>query len=270
MSQALVARQDETLIAQFAAELPQSLVIVAEQGLDGERVSESLSHSQPSDVRLVVPEKDKKFISVQQVRDVMTSVRTYALERRVIIFRPAGTMTEEAQNALLKALEEPSKKLHFILETEELSQMLPTILSRCQTLTLHRTSSLQDNTLLKQSSVDEQSRQQIRFLAAGRPALIRRLTKQPDLLKQYQELASDAKQLLQSSRYDSLVIAQKYATNREQALTLIDIVLTMIRFRLISHGTDTSAELLLEKLTTTEEALRTNANVKLALLGLVV
>lgn len=42
-----------------------------------------------------------------------------------------GAITEEAQQALLKTLEEPVSETYFFLITERIEQFLPTVLSRC-------------------------------------------------------------------------------------------------------------------------------------------
>ena len=52
------------------------------------------------------------------------------LTDQYIIVRPAEMMNEEAANAFLKNLEEPSEKVHFLLITDSPSLLLPTILSR--------------------------------------------------------------------------------------------------------------------------------------------
>lgn len=52
--------------------------------------------------------------------------------RRVFIIRDAHRMNEEAQNALLKTLEEPPGTACLILVTSSATRLLPTIRSRCQ------------------------------------------------------------------------------------------------------------------------------------------
>ena len=49
---------------------------------------------------------------------------------KFIIIRPADKLGEEAENAILKNLEEPKENVHFVLVTECLSKLLPTIRSR--------------------------------------------------------------------------------------------------------------------------------------------
>lgn len=58
--------------------------------------------------------------------------------RRVFIVRDAERMNEEAQNALLKTLEEPPGGACLILVTAAASRLLPTIRSRCATIPFDR------------------------------------------------------------------------------------------------------------------------------------
>lgn len=55
---------------------------------------------------------------------------------RFIIIKPADGMNNQSQNALLKILEEPPKDTYFILLVTHISQILPTIRSRCLALSL--------------------------------------------------------------------------------------------------------------------------------------
>lgn len=69
-------------------------------------------------------------------------IRTFVIEpaglkptqgaRRVFLIRDAERMNEEAQNALLKTLEEPPGQAVLILVTASAARLLPTIRSRCQ------------------------------------------------------------------------------------------------------------------------------------------
>ena len=55
-------------------------------------------------------------------------------ERRVVLIERADLASEQTQNALLKALEEPTDRHTFILVADEAARLLPTIRSRCQAL----------------------------------------------------------------------------------------------------------------------------------------
>ena len=69
-----------------------------------------------------------------QAQFYMSSVS--AGKRKIGIINDADRLTQQAQNAFLKLLEEPPEKTVFILNTANPSSLLPTIISRCHTLTL--------------------------------------------------------------------------------------------------------------------------------------
>jgi DNA polymerase-3 subunit delta' len=75
-------------------------------------------------------------ISVGDVRSLQETLSYQAFERgrRVAIIREAFRMTREASNALLKTLEEPSAGTHIFLLAQHRNQILPTLVSRCQSL----------------------------------------------------------------------------------------------------------------------------------------
>jgi hypothetical protein len=58
--------------------------------------------------------------------------------RRIVLIEHADRANEQIQNALLKALEEPTDRHTFILVADEPSRLLPTIRSRCQPLRIGR------------------------------------------------------------------------------------------------------------------------------------
>jgi len=68
------------------------------------------------------------------------SLKPYSASGRVVIIEDAGVLTPEAQNALLKTLEEPPKEAILILGAGSDAELLPTILSRCQIRHLEATS----------------------------------------------------------------------------------------------------------------------------------
>lgn len=269
MSSPVLARQDESAVLGIREHMPQALLIVAEQGLDSVRLVDKLSSTVPSDIEIILPKEGKRDIGIDQIRSIMSSTRTHILRRRIIIIRTADNMTEESQNALLKIVEEPLKNLYFILESQSEQYILPTLRSRCQVLTLHRTSALQDNSLLKQYKLDPHAQQQILFLAAGRPELIRHLATKPAALSALRDIASDAKAIIGGSPYESLVVTQKYADSRQRSLQLIDVLLTMVRFQMKSSPESLlSMTSLLDHIQTVEKSLHANGNVKLSMLQL--
>ncbi len=78
------------------------------------------------------PEEDKKSIPVDAVREAIRNM--YILpsqsEARVFIIESCECLKKEAQNALLKSIEEPRPNTVFFLLTTDLSRLLPTVRSR--------------------------------------------------------------------------------------------------------------------------------------------
>lgn len=78
---------------------------------------------------------ENQDLSIDQVRTLVLSHASYAPHEgraRVFIVRRAEELSISAANALLKTLEEPIAKTHFILLTAQPDALLPTILSRVQ------------------------------------------------------------------------------------------------------------------------------------------
>ena len=269
MSEVIISARDTQKISQISSQLPHALLVIADYGLDGLGVAQMLAKN--SDIFHLKPLPEKQTISVDQIRELISTLRTYAINRRVIIIDEADSMTEPSQNAFLKALEEPNKNTNFILVAKNPKLMLDTVRSRCQTLTLHKTTSTQDKKLLEKYNLDPASSQQILFLAAGRPLLIKELAENPEKFAEYRQLATDAKQILATNReYDTFKNLAKYFSDRQKAILLTDIIVNMIRFQSLSRGMNSSLEEQLEKTTSVASALKSNANVRLALTQLVI
>jgi len=82
-------------------------------------------------LQLISPDNDK--IKIEQVRDAVQflSLKSW-VKHRFVIIDAVEKITTQAANALLKSVEEPPEGVHFIFITANLSQVLPTIRSRCQ------------------------------------------------------------------------------------------------------------------------------------------
>ncbi len=86
------------------------------------------------DVGLIEPTGSS--IGIGQIRWLRSQINLMPYEGRykVYIIKHADLMTEEAQNALLKTLEEPPGRSLLILVSSNPTSLLPTIRSRCQVL----------------------------------------------------------------------------------------------------------------------------------------
>lgn len=94
------------------------------------------------DVRLVEAEESDRSregaIKIEHVRDVQRFAALAPMESpcKVIILREFERATLPAANALLKTLEEPPPQVRLVLTSARPDALLPTIVSRCQTIQL--------------------------------------------------------------------------------------------------------------------------------------
>jgi len=95
----------------------------------------------PFDITIIEKEYAKKntqSIGIEDIKIVQEKIflKPMRSQTKLIIFEDAQLLTTEAQNALLKVLEEPPAHTHIILGTETSEALLPTILSRCNVIEL--------------------------------------------------------------------------------------------------------------------------------------
>lgn len=92
------------------------------------------------DLHVVKPEEEGKALGVDEARGVLRLIdlKPYEGGRAVVTVTGAHGMTVQAQNALLKTLEEPPEHVVLMLLAETLSPLLPTILSRCAVYKMRR------------------------------------------------------------------------------------------------------------------------------------
>jgi DNA polymerase III subunit delta' len=85
---------------------------------------------------LVIEPGDSGNIKVDQVREAIdrSAYRPFEGRRRLVVVDEADALLPEAQNALLKTLEEPPPGSVFVLITNRPDVLLPTVRSRCQRL----------------------------------------------------------------------------------------------------------------------------------------
>lgn len=104
----------------------------------------------PSDVNIkirnaiILQPENKSTITIEQIRNVLGRLGIKQVKDQYILVRPAEKLSLEAANALLKNLEEPKEKIHFVLVTDAPSQMLPTVLSRASLYILRENFDVKD------------------------------------------------------------------------------------------------------------------------------
>lgn len=90
------------------------------------------------DVHIVEPESKSRVVKIEQIRELEREMqmRSSSAKRKVGIVVDADRMNPNASNSFLKTLEEPPEKSLLLLLSDNPSQLLDTILSRCVNLQL--------------------------------------------------------------------------------------------------------------------------------------
>ena len=93
---------------------------------------------QHPDLTLVAPIEESRQIRIEQLRDLAAelALTSHAGGYKAGVITPADSMNRFAANALLKTLEEPPARTLLVLVASQPSRLPPTVLSRCQRITV--------------------------------------------------------------------------------------------------------------------------------------
>ncbi|MBR0236255.1 MAG: DNA polymerase III subunit [Clostridia bacterium] len=119
-----------------------TLAVMANLALEqnGEDVARRVNSGVCPDVSIVKPDEDKKTTGVDTVREFISRVALSPseLDFKAYIFDKADRLTVQAQNALLKVIEEPPENVYIFLLCDEASSMIKTVRSRVQQVQTER------------------------------------------------------------------------------------------------------------------------------------
>ena len=150
---------------------------------------------------LILQPEDKTTVTIEQVREVLARLSVKQLKDQFIIIRPADSLGEEAANALLKSLEEPGEKIHFVLITESPSRLLATILSRAEVYFLRRKWSV-EGSINADVKVKELAKRLMVAKPVDLPGLAEEITKKKDSTRAYAlEILGTAIEMLYKSYF---------------------------------------------------------------------
>lgn len=189
----------------------------------------SLSGNRQS-VSVIAPEKG--LISIDRVRQLYEQTRSIQRTKRCIVIDDADAMSHDAQNALLKLLEEPVENVHFILTTHQSQQLLATIRSRAQIIAVRPLDEAMSKTVLESYDLSPTSQAQALFLASGQPAELIRLASDVDYFASQTTIVTDARSFLQTDQYARLIVMKKYM-DRSAALTFLAMCSKLLTFSVL-------------------------------------
>jgi|TARA_B100001245_G_scaffold232494_1_gene214724 DNA polymerase III subunit delta' len=233
----ILHHRSQAQLQHFLNHLPHALIIDGSEGVGVTHVAKVLAHTVESPELLIQPKKKVKnefvidmnegMVVIEDIRQLYTQTRTQQTGKHVyIIDTGSRSMTVGAQNALLKLLEEPHADLHFIITTHHVDRLLPTIVSRCQRLTLLDITDKQTSDFIERLGIqDAMKARRLAFVGRGKPALITRLANNSELYDARVNIMSDAKTMLGSDIYKKMTTVHTYKDNRADSLLLLEDIM---------------------------------------------
>lgn len=264
------------IIAQLTHTLPHGIMLYGPNGVGLRTVAMQIAGTaltnviQPTDREGVVTTDGSGEIRIPQIRDLLLQTRGKSTAKRVFVIDDADKMNLPAQQAFLKLLEEPTVNTHFILIAHTANALLPTIRSRVQAFGVKPITLQQSQQLIaERSEFDQRRTQQLLFLAEGRPAELTKLLTDAEYFKIQVTAVEDGRLLLQGSAIERATIAQKYHSDRQGALRMLEQAIRIIRATLKRRPTTTAVQTA-ERLALAHQRISTNGNIRLQLLAFVV
>ena len=162
-----------------------------------------VDHANHPDLHRLAPEGAGQQIRVGQVHELVSDLALLPLEGRfrVAIVEHAHRLNLDAQNALLKTLEEPPARACLILAADDSTALLPTVVSRCARL---RLGTLDDETIGEMLTVagfaDRASGAALARVSGGRPGVALALARHPEAVLAYGRLVRTLIDLARADR----------------------------------------------------------------------
>lgn len=152
-------------------------------------------------------EKTKRDITVTQIRELREFLsRSSCGGYKIAIIDGAEKMNSEAVNALLKTLEEPSKKTILFLVTNDEQKLPETIKSRCQTIYFHPV----DTGLIQKylERLDVEDAEEMSRLSLGLPGKVLTWSRDRDQYESYKQEVLRFDSLFQKNFHEKIKIVE--------------------------------------------------------------
>ncbi len=158
--------------------------------------------------------------TIEQVRDLEAELPLTPKEKpvKIRILTDFELATREAQNALLKTLEEPPPHALLFLTAAERDLLAPTIVSRCQTLNLRSVPAQEIEASLLAHGVPPGEAQALSLQAQGRPGWALRALADPSLRQRRGEALRSTRELIAQRRADRLRYSELLGTQERASV----------------------------------------------------
>ena len=181
------------------------------------RVCRQTEQMQHADLAVLQAEKEGGVLKVEQVREAQHSLSLlpYEARYRVALLLRFHEANPNAQNALLKTLEEAPQRVVLLLTADSAESLLPTIVSRCEVLRLRPMPLDRLEAALAHHDVLPDDAKLLSHLAGGRLGYALRLKEEPSLLALRHDFLEDLQNMLGANRRERFSYAESAARDRE-------------------------------------------------------
>ena len=184
----------------------------------------------------------KKSIGIDRIREISKNVyvRPFESENKIYIIEDAGALTDEAQNAMLKILEEPPEYAVFILIVTSSSILLPTVLSRCSRVRFNPLSEekMKDYIAAKYPDNTHNIDFIVRF-SQGIPKKAEEIMNDPDFESLRKESFNMLIPLLSKHRISAYTVTEFLETNKDRPELIFDLWQSFLRdIMLLQNGAE--------------------------------
>ncbi len=186
------------------------------------RACKQTASLQHPDLSIVQIEEDKQEIRIEQIRTLQQSLSLtpYEAKYRVALLLNFQLANANAQNALLKTLEEAPPKVILIITADAAENLLPTITSRCEILRLRPIPISEMAAILKtQWNLDAAYAREIAHLTSGRLGLANTFLNDPQNLELMHDLLSDCVNLFNINLLERFQYTEKLTAIRKRGET---------------------------------------------------
>jgi DNA polymerase-3 subunit delta' len=220
----------------------------------------------------VVKTRRKKEIQIEQIRELIwkLSLKPHSAPFKIAIIDEAHTMNSHAQTCLLKTLEEPKGRSVLVLVSQAPEYLLPTILSRVETLKFYPVAKKEIKKYLETQGVETRTAEELAEISLGKPGRALDFLFQPQKIKILQERIEELKKISKADLALRFQYIKELAEDPEELKEDLDIWLGYFRKILLdeenSRYSVSELKNILKNIQTTEYLISTtNVNHKLAL-----
>ena len=190
------------------------------------------------DISYIKAPKDKKTIGVDQMRSLSDDcfIKPFSTGHKVYILE-GDLMTEQAQNAFLKTLEEPPEYAVFIIISSDIKKLLDTVVSRASVVNFPPLSPEKIKSFIKTSYPDEKRIDFLASYAEGNPGKIEKIINDENFEVLRFSSLENLSMLLSDRLYSSYKVSDFLEENKENVSEIFNLWLMFLRdILLISEG----------------------------------